>query len=63
MSSGDLLSLEEIQELLQDKKLYTVAEVTGLSYPTLKKLNDGKAENYTFKTLRKVTDYLKFRKM
>jgi DNA-binding Xre family transcriptional regulator len=59
MSTDDLMSLEEIQALLKDKKLYVIAEATGLTYPTLKKLADGKKANYTYGTLLKVTNYLR----
>jgi|DEB0MinimDraft_4_1074332.scaffolds.fasta_scaffold13579_9 DNA-binding Xre family transcriptional regulator len=62
MSNNNLLSLQEIQDLLQDKKLYVITKATGLSYPTLKKLADGKPENYTSRTLSKVSDYLKPKK-
>ena len=53
------LSLEKIKELLKDKRLYVVAAATNLSYPTLKKLADGKDENYHYETLLTVSDYLK----
>jgi hypothetical protein len=62
MSNDDLLSLEEIRSLLQDKKLYVIANATGLSYPTLKKLADGKSGNYTYGTLKSVSDYLRPKK-
>jgi len=53
-----ILSLKEIQEGLQDKRLYTVARSTGLSYPTLRKLAEGKAKNPTIETLKAVSNYL-----
>lgn len=59
MAKEELMSLEEIQKQLQDKRLYVVARVTKLSYPTIKKLADGKPENYTYNTISKVTKYLK----
>lgn len=55
----ELMSLEEIQERLKDKRLYIVAKITGLSFPTLKKLADGKKENYTYNTIKTVSNYLK----
>jgi hypothetical protein len=58
MSKDELMSLEEIQAKLQDKRLYIVAKVTKLSYPTIKKLADGKPENYTYNTIFKVSKYL-----
>ena len=53
-----ILSLRQIKEGLKDKRLYVIAKVTGLTYPTLKKLADGKDSNCTMKTLQKVSSYL-----
>ena len=54
-----ILSLEEIKAGLKDRKLYAVASQTGLSYPTLKKLSEGKDLNYTMDTLRAVSEYVR----
>ncbi len=59
MSNEELLSLEDIQLLLKDKRLYVVSKATGLSFPTLKKMADGKKQNFTYKTIKAVSDYLK----
>jgi len=59
MSNKELLSLEDIQRLLKDKRLYVVSNATGLSFPTLKKMADGKKENFTYKTIKAISDYLK----
>lgn len=59
MAKEELMTLEEIQKQLQDKRLYVVARATKLSYPTIKKLADGKPENYTYNTISKVSKYLK----
>ena len=59
MSNEELLSLEDIKLLLKDKRLYVVSKATGLSFPTLKKMADGKKENFTYKTIKAVSDYLK----
>jgi len=59
MSNEELLSLEDIQLLLKDKRLYVVSNATGLSFPTLKKMADGKKENFTYKTIKAISDYLK----
>ena len=58
MSNQELLSLKEIQKQLQDKRLYVIARETKLSYPTIKKLADGKPDNYTYNTISKVSNYL-----
>ena len=59
MSNNQLLSLKEIQLLLKDKRLYIVSKATGLSFPTLKKMADGKEENFTIKTIKSISDYFK----
>ena len=53
------LSIKEIQEGLKDRRLYVIKDEIGCSYPTLKALADGKPGNYTQKTLRAVSDYLR----
>ncbi|RTL05706.1 hypothetical protein EKK58_07385 [Candidatus Dependentiae bacterium] len=53
-----ILSLEQIKKGLKDKRLQVVADRTGLSYPTLKSLADGKTQNYTTETLKTVSNYL-----
>jgi len=59
MSNQELLSLKDIKTLLEDKRLYVVSKSTGLSFPTLKKMADGKKENFTYKTIKAISDYLK----
>ena len=59
MLQKELLSLKKIQLLLKDKRLYVVSKATGLSFPTLKKMADGKKENFTYKTIKAISDYLK----
>lgn len=53
-----LMNLDDIKKGLADKRLYKVSEITGLSYPTLKKMADGKNSNYTMSTIAKVSEYL-----
>lgn len=59
MSNEELLSLEDIRLFLKDKRLYVVSKATGLSFPTLKKMADGKKENFTYKTIKAISEYLK----
>lgn len=59
VKNDDLLTLEEIKILLEDKRLYVVAKKTGLTYPTIKKFADGKAENCAYVSLIKINKYLK----
>lgn len=51
-----MLSLEKIRELMSDRKLYMVAEGTGLTYPTLKRILDGKA-NPNYSTIVAISKY------
>lgn len=53
-----MLNLEQIKLHLVDKRLYKVAEITGLSYPTLKKMADGEDANYTMATIKAVSKYI-----
>ena len=50
--------LKEMKEQLKDRRLYIVAEVTGLSYPTIKKIADGVQGKYDENTIDKLSDYL-----
>ncbi len=54
----EILSLEQIQKGLKDKRLYAVAIWTKVSYPTLRKLADGVEANYTVGTLSAVSNYI-----
>tara|TARA_R110000803_G_scaffold116981_1_gene185531 strand:- start:4008 stop:4274 length:267 start_codon:yes stop_codon:yes gene_type:complete len=53
-----VLSLEAIKEGLQGERLLLVADATGISYPTINKLYKGDVENYSYKTVKAVSDYL-----
>ena len=54
----NIMSLENIQKGLKDKRLYAVKDATGISYPTLKKLYEGIESNYTVATLSTVSKYI-----
>ena len=53
-----VLSLEAIKEGLQGERLLLVADATGISSPTINKLYKGDVENYSYKTVKAVSDYL-----
>lgn len=59
MLDKNIMSIHHISKQLSDKKLYTVAKITGLSYPTLKKMADCKDLNYTKGSLKAVTKYIR----
>lgn len=54
----DILSLEQIEHGLKDKRLYRVSDETHISYPTLQKLAQGVKGNYTLHTLAAVSQYI-----
>lgn len=53
-----MLSLEEIRERLQDRRLRVIAEKTGLSYPTVLNVRDNIRSNPTYEVLKKISEYL-----
>lgn len=57
--NSELLSLEEISKKLKDRKLHVVSEATGLSFPTLRKLTEGKTKEYHYSTLLSISNYFK----
>jgi len=59
MNDDTILSLDLIKAGLRDKRLYSVAGSTGLSYPTVKKLAGGGEFNYTRDTLKVISKYVK----
>ena len=55
----NLMTLEEISRKLQDRTLTKVKKSTGISMPTLMRLRDCENENYTLRTIRRISGYLK----
>lgn len=53
-----MLSLEQIRIGLQDRRLLTVIEATGLSSPTISSVRDGTNTNPTLNVMQKLSDYL-----
>jgi DNA-binding Xre family transcriptional regulator len=53
-----MLSLEEIREKLQDRRLSVIKKETGISYPTLTKIREGKEGGFNFSTITKLSEYL-----
>ena len=52
-----ILCIHQIQNRLKGERLLLVADATGLSYPTIKKLADGVKENYHYDTIDKLSRY------
>lgn len=51
------MTLEQIKDALQDRRIDKVMEVTGLSRPTISAIRDGVNTNPTLDTLEKLTKY------
>jgi len=51
-----MLTLEEIRELLQDRRLMVVAQRTGLHYNTLLKIRDN-TSSPSYEAVKALSDY------
>lgn len=58
MSNIKLLSITEIRERLQDRRLEMVALATGLHYNTVLYLKTGSAKGANISTIEKLSAYL-----
>jgi len=57
-----MLSLEDIQKQLDDRNLKTISNRIGLSYMTIWKVKTGgKYDNFSYETIKKISDYLEGR--
>lgn len=55
----EIMSLKEIRSELSEHRLLRVADQCDLSYPTIRKLAMGSADNYSLDTIIKVSNYLR----
>lgn len=53
-----LLTINEIRERLQDRRLEMVSEATGLHYNTVLYIKTGTAKGANIRTIEKLSDYL-----
>lgn len=53
-----IMSIEQIQDALQDRRLSVVSRATSLHYNTLRAMRDRQQTNPTYDTLKKLSDYL-----
>jgi transcriptional regulator with XRE-family HTH domain len=53
-----MLTLEEIRKRLQDRRLTSVSEFTGLHYNTVRNIAAGDNTNPTYEVLKALSDYL-----
>jgi len=52
------MTIEEVRDALKDRRLVVVASETGLSYPTVKAIADGKG-GPKYETVKLLSDYLR----
>lgn len=53
-----MLTIEQIQEQLDDRKLYEIARHSGVSYYTLWRIVRKREKNVNLSTVRKLSNYL-----
>lgn len=53
-----MMTLQDISQALQDRRLERVAEVTGLHYNTVREIRDNPHCNPTWRVLKALNDYL-----
>ena len=56
-----MMTLQDIRNALQDRRLLMVAEATGLHYNTIKQVRDNAQSNPTHKVLIALSEYLEGR--
>ena len=58
----NMMYLEQIREMLADRRLSLVAEATGLHYNTVRAIRDDPEANPTYKAVKALSDYLQGQK-
>jgi hypothetical protein len=53
-----MLDLEQIREMLADRRIDIVASETNLGYTTVREVRSGTQDNPTYKTVKALSDYL-----
>lgn len=53
-----MLTLEQIKQQLQDRRLQMVADATGVHYNTLKTIRDEPSPNPTYRVIEQLSAYL-----
>lgn len=53
-----MLTIDKIKDALADRRLDVVSKATGLHRNTLAAIRDGRHENPTYETVRKLSEYL-----
>lgn len=58
----NMMYLEQIREMLADRRLSLVAEATGLHYNTVRAIRDDPEANPTYKAVKALSEYLQGQK-
>ena len=53
-----MLTVDEIKERLQDRRLLVIAETTGIHYATILSIKTGRVTNPSYETVKALSDYL-----
>ena len=53
-----MMTLEQVQRALQDRKLPVVASETKLSYQTVWRIASGNIKRTSYESIKKLSDYL-----
>lgn len=53
-----MLSLEQIQEQLKDRRLTVISKEIGVSYPTLLSIAKGVSKNPSYRIVQLICEYL-----
>lgn len=53
-----MLTIDKIKAMLADRRLDVVARETGLHRNTLAAIRDGRHQNPTYNTIKRLSDYL-----
>jgi transcriptional regulator with XRE-family HTH domain len=53
-----MMKLDEIRELLKDRRVSMIAEATGIHFNTIREIRDNENANPTYKVMTKLTVYL-----
>ena len=53
-----MLTLDEIKRLLADRRMDIVSAATAVNRNTLAQIRDGKNQNPTLRTMKRLSDYL-----
>ena len=53
-----MMTLEQVQAALSDRRLMVVAKETGLSYYTVRRVAKAEDQKVSYETIKRLSDYL-----